>query len=258
MSSAVERHALRRQVVRLDEVADRLAEAGAEAVLVRAARAGRDAVDVAADVLVGRLGPLQRELDAGRRCRRARARTAPRARRARRARRPACAGSRRCRRRARRSSRSPRDLVDERDLERRGAGSSRPRAARACSAASNSMRREDRRVGVEEDRRAGAARRADLLDRSPCGSPCRKRCSHCRAVAPDGGDQLLRQRVDDAGADAVQAAGGLVVAVLELAAGVEHREDHLERALAGLRVLVDRDAAAVVGDGERRCRPRAA
>ena len=59
-----QRHALRRQVVRLDVVADRLAEAGAEAVLVGAAGAGGDAVDVAADVLVGRLGPLQRELDA--------------------------------------------------------------------------------------------------------------------------------------------------------------------------------------------------
>ena len=58
-----QRHALRRQVVRLDEVADRLAEAGAEAVLVRAARSGRDAVDVAAHVLVGRLRPLQHEVE---------------------------------------------------------------------------------------------------------------------------------------------------------------------------------------------------
>ena len=58
-----ERHALGRQVVRLDVVADRLADAGAQAVLVRAADAGRDAVDVAAKVLVGRLGPLQHELD---------------------------------------------------------------------------------------------------------------------------------------------------------------------------------------------------
>ena len=33
-------------------------------VLVRPARAGRDAVDVAADVLVGRLGPLQRQVEA--------------------------------------------------------------------------------------------------------------------------------------------------------------------------------------------------
>ena len=63
--------------------------------------------------------------------------------------------------------------------------------------------------------------------------------------------QLGRQRVDDAGADAVQAAGGLVVALLELAAGVEHREDDFERALLRRRVLVDRNAAAVVGDGDR-------
>ena len=58
-----QRHALRRQVVRLDEVADRLAEPGAEAVLVRAARSRGDAVDVAAHVLVGRLRPLQREVE---------------------------------------------------------------------------------------------------------------------------------------------------------------------------------------------------
>ena len=42
-----QRDAFRRKVVRLDEVADRLAEPGAQAVFVRAARAGRDAVDVA-------------------------------------------------------------------------------------------------------------------------------------------------------------------------------------------------------------------
>ena len=59
-----DRHALRREVVRLDVVAHRLAEPRAEAVLVRAARAGRDAVDVAPQELVGRLGPLQHELGA--------------------------------------------------------------------------------------------------------------------------------------------------------------------------------------------------
>ena len=58
-----QRHALRRQVVRFDEVPDRLAEPRAEAVLVRAARSGRNAVDVAANVLVGRLRPLQREVE---------------------------------------------------------------------------------------------------------------------------------------------------------------------------------------------------
>ena len=58
-----ERHALRRQAVRFDEVADRLADAGAQAVLVRAARTGRDAVDVRPDVLVGRFGPLEHEVE---------------------------------------------------------------------------------------------------------------------------------------------------------------------------------------------------
>ena len=72
------------------------------------------------------------------------------------------------------------------------------------------------------------------------------------AVALHRGDELARERVDDAGADAVQAARGLVAAVLELAAGVEHREDHLEGALLRLGVHVHRDAAAVVGDGHRR------
>ena len=36
---------------------------GAQAVFVRAAGAGRDAVDVRPDVLVGRLGPLQHEIE---------------------------------------------------------------------------------------------------------------------------------------------------------------------------------------------------
>ena len=86
----------------------------------------------------------------------------------------------------------------------------------------------------------------------PCGPALMEALLPLRAVAPDGGDELLRQRVDHAGADAVQAARGLVVAGLELAAGVEDREDDLERALAGLGMLVDRNAAPIVGDGERR------
>ncbi len=59
-----QRDALRRQVVRLDEVPHGLAEAGAESVLVRAARSRRDAVDVAPHVLVGRLRPLERQIEA--------------------------------------------------------------------------------------------------------------------------------------------------------------------------------------------------
>ena len=111
--------------------------------------------------------------------------------------------------------------------------------------------REDRRVGVEEDGGAGAARRPGLDDGAlrlallelllPRG-----------AVAPDGGDELLRERVDDRGADAVQAARGLVVLALELAAGVELVKMISSGALAGLGMLVDGDAAAVVGDGDAR------
>ena len=49
----------------------------------------------------------------------------------------------------------------------------------------------------------------------------------------------------------MQPAGDLVGVVIELAAGVQGREDHLERALAGLGMNVDRDAAAVVGHRHR-------
>jgi hypothetical protein len=58
-----DRDALRRETVRVDVVSDSLAEACAQAVLVCAARAGRDPVDVAAHVLVGGFGPLQHEVE---------------------------------------------------------------------------------------------------------------------------------------------------------------------------------------------------
>src|SRR5438445_143273 len=58
-----ERHAFRREVVRLDVVAHRFREAGAESALVRAARSGRDAVDVRAQVLVGCFRPLQHDVE---------------------------------------------------------------------------------------------------------------------------------------------------------------------------------------------------
>ena len=76
-----ERDAARREVVRLDVVADRLARARAQAVLVRAAGARGDAVDVALELLVG--ASVQRSTS---RCALrppCRARTAARGRRAR-------------------------------------------------------------------------------------------------------------------------------------------------------------------------------
>ena len=64
-------------------------------------------------------------------------------------------------------------------------------------------------------------------------------------------DGFGRKGVDDRDADAVQAAGGRIGLAFELAARVERGEDHLERRLARIfGVRVDRDAAAVVGDGQ--------
>ena len=68
------------------------------------------------------------------------------------------------------------------------------------------------------------------------------------AVAPDLQPQVLGQRIHDRHADAVQAAGNLVAVVVELAAGVQHGEDHLGRRDAFFLVDVDRNAATVVGD----------
>ena len=63
--------------------------------------------------------------------------------------------------------------------------------------------------------------------------------------------ELLRQRVHHRDADAVQAAGGLVGAAVELSARVQHRHDDFERRfLWKFRVRVDRHAAAVVDDAQ--------
>ena len=56
------------------------------------------------------------------------------------------------------------------------------------------------------------------------------------------------KRVDHGDADAVQAAGHLVATSAELAAGVQGRHDERDRRDLLDRVLVDRDAAAVVDD----------
>ena len=64
--------------------------------------------------------------------------------------------------------------------------------------------------------------------------------------------ELLGERVDDRDADAVQAAGDLVAAaVAELAAGVQDGQHDLDGRLALLLHRRDRDAAAVVDDGDR-------
>ena len=105
-------------------------------------------------------------------------------------------------------------------------------------------------IGVEEHLRAAAARRPDLL-RGPERLPLLEPLLPFGAVAADRRDQLFRQRIDDARANAVEAAGGLVIVVVELAARVQHREDHLQRALLAGRCLsigIPRPSSSIVID----------
>ena len=62
--------------------------------------------------------------------------------------------------------------------------------------------------------------------------------------------QPFGQGVYHACAHAVKAAGDLIAAAAELAAGVEDGKDHLQSGLAGLGLNVHRDASAVIGDGD--------
>ena len=108
-------------------------------------------------------------------------------------------------------------------------------------------------LGVREegDRRARLARGLALLER-PLGRAAHVGLAPDVAVAADLDVELLRQRVDDRDADAVEAAGDLVAAaVAELAAGVEDGQDDLDGRLALLLHRRDGDAAAVVDDRDR-------
>ena len=109
---------------------------------------------------------------------------------------------------------------------------------------------EDLGVGLEADRRAGVLRRPDRLH-------LRGRLAACELLAPGLAvalhlrDQPLGERVHDRDADAVQAAGDLVAALPELAAGVELGQDDRQRRQPLVLHHVDRDARAVVLDGHR-------
>ena len=62
----------------------------------------------------------------------------------------------------------------------------------------------------------------------------------------------LGERIDHGYADAMQAARCLVRAGIEFSAGVQHRHDYFERRFLGkLRMRIDRNATAVVGDTEK-------
>ena len=112
---------------------------------------------------------------------------------------------------------------------------------------------EDLGVGQEHDRGARVVLfgLADDLD-IPVRNAPREILAIDLAAAPDLCDEPLGQRVHDGHADAVQPAGDLVRRVLaaELAAGVQLRQHNRERGHPLVGHRVDRDAGAVVADGD--------
>jgi len=112
---------------------------------------------------------------------------------------------------------------------------------------------EDLGVRVEGDLRAGALGLADHLDGLGDLAAAELHLVHL-AFAANLGDEAVGERVDALGADAVETAGHLVGAFVELAAGVQVGQHELERGDLLLRVHRDGDATAVVLDGQRSVR----
>ena len=105
------------------------------------------------------------------------------------------------------------------------------------------------RVGLEGDLRAGLvglANDAHFLRDIATG----KFHFVDAAVFVNPHPQPLAQSVDDGRAHAVQAAGDLITAAAELAAGMEHGIHDLQSRAPGLGLDVHGDTTAVVGDGD--------
>ena len=112
-------------------------------------------------------------------------------------------------------------------------------------------RREDFRIGPKRDGGARRLRLADLLDFLR-GLAARELHLEDATIAFDLRDELGGKRVDARDADAVKAAGYFIAVAAELAAGVENRQDDLERRhVPSLGMLSDRDATTVVYARER-------
>ena len=107
-------------------------------------------------------------------------------------------------------------------------------------------------VGLEAD--AGAAAVVDLAEvfELALGMAALETHPIELLAARDFDLEPRRQRVDDGDADAVQTARGLVDLGVEFAAGMQRAHDDFERRfLRKFRMRIDRDAAAVVGDGQK-------
>ncbi len=103
---------------------------------------------------------------------------------------------------------------------------------------------------MEPDLGAGLFARPDHLEVAGRNAALVPLSPHLR-IALDLDLEPIRKRVDDGHADAVQAAGHFVCVLVELSARVQARQhDFRGRALLD-RMLVDRDAAAVVHHRDR-------
>ena len=110
---------------------------------------------------------------------------------------------------------------------------------------------EDGFVGLEADLGAAAVVDGAQLFQLGRGRAAREHHAIELLAAGDFDFADFRQRIHHRDAHAVQAARGRVRLAVELAAGVERAHDDFERALLRiLRVRVDGDTAAVVGDGQ--------
>ncbi len=232
-------------VVRLDVVANRPADGVLQAAFVGASRRRADAVDVRAHRFVGRFRPLKRDLHlfavvAG-------------------------CGERSFRHRrllavnheasqefgdaagVRQVERLFRHIVLEMNLQA-AVDVRHVLQVVADEARVQLGRLEDVGVRLEIDAGSVSTEGAELLQlRRRFAAP--ERLLPLVAIAADGRHQLLGQGVDNRRADAVQAAGvDVAVAVAELGAGVQRRQDQLQGRPLVLGVRIDGNAAAVVGD----------
>ena len=108
---------------------------------------------------------------------------------------------------------------------------------------------ENFRVGPECHRRA-ALRRRRAAGQAGNGRAALETFVPFPAVAVDRDLQPFGKRVDDRNADAVQAAGDLVIVIVELAARVQHRQHHFEGGTPVGGMRIHGNAAAVVADAD--------
>ncbi len=113
------------------------------------------------------------------------------------------------------------------------------------------LRPENVGVGLEAHARAAAVvDLAEILELA-LGMAALERHAMQLLAARDLDLQQRGEGVHHGDADAVQTAGGLVHLAVELAARMQRAHDDFERGLLReLRMRIDRDAAAVVGDGQ--------